>query len=381
MRAKLTRICAAGIVAIITAFCLIIPVAALDDTYHMEDIGITMKFPKGDYVITRDTPRGDEVFDAVNLDYDETMTAFKAANIYLRAYDPEDVYQISLIVTQNADTEAVNNYSDLNEAERKEILDTFQSDESIKSAVEIKHNDTIFFDTERETTIDDETVYINQCHTVVNGMQIDLMLQKSEEEITAEEALQLTNAANSMTFDKVQTSPSGPAFDWWRLLLWIVILVAISIAVSFVYKQYRAANQRKMEARRQRHNTTLADYEEARHAEEEPEMTFEESLGYKDEEEFTSRAAADEMAGTDISVQEKDPNKGINFFEDEGEGIDDGTDYFDTFFKEPVEQRSPVQRFFSAIWSYIKIGATHTGYFFKNLYLKLVAKIKGIKKR
>ena len=247
--------------------------------------------------------------------------------------------------------------------------------------MEIKHNDTIFFDTERETTIDDETVYINQCHTVVNGMQIDLMLQKSEEEITAEEALQLTNAANSMTFDKVQTAPSGPAFDWWRLLLWIVILVAISIAVSFVYKQYRAANQRKMEARRQRHNTTLADYEEARHAEEEPKMTFEESLGYKDEEEFTSRAAADEMAGTDISVQEKDPNKGINFFEDEGEGIDDGTDYFDTFFKEPVEQRSPVQRFFSAIWSYIKIAATHTGYFLKNLYLKLVAKIKGIKKR
>lgn len=372
MRARLLKISAAVIVTITMLISFVLPVAALDNTYRIEDLGITMKFPKSDYVITRDTPRGDPVFSAVNLDYDETMTAFRAADIYLRAYDPEEIYQISLIVTKDANTEAINNYSNLTTVERKEILDAFESDNSIDSAVEVKRNEIIFFDTTRQTSIDDETVYINQCHTVVNGMQIDLMMQKYDEAITADEAKNLTNAASAMSFDNIKRD-SGPAFDWWRLLLWIGILVAISVAVSFLYKQYHAANRRKMEARQQRHNLTLAEYEE-KHAQDEPEMTFEESLGYKDEDEFTARAAADEMAGTDINVQEKDPSKGINFFEDEGEGIDDGTDYFDTFFKEPTEKRSGVQRFFSAIGSYIKIAAKHTGYFFKNLFNKIFGK-------
>ena len=378
MRAKLRNISAAIIITIIAAFCFIIPVAALDDTYYIEELGITMKFPKEDSVITRDTPRGDAVFSAVNLDYDETMTAFKAANIYLRAYDPDGSYQISLLATKDENSEAVNNYSDLTSAERKAILDTLESDSSIKSAVEVKRGNIVFFDTESETTIDGKTVYINQCHTVVNGMRIDLMMQKSEEAITVDEANVLTNAAKAMSFDNIRSS-SGPVFDWWRLLLWIGILVAISIAVSFIYKQYHAANERKMEARRERHRTTLAELEETKHAEEKPEMTFEESLGYKDEEEFTERAAADEMASTDISVREKDPTKGISFFEDEGESIDDGSDadYFDTYFKEQAEQRTPIQRFFSAIWSNIKIAATHTGYFFKNLFNKIIGKIKS----
>ena len=78
------------------------------------------------------------------------------------------------------------------------------------------------------------------------------------------------------------------------------------------------------------------------------------------------------MAGYDINVRERDPNKGVGYFEDGGDSIDDGSDYFDTYFKEPVEERTAMQRFFSAIGSYIKIAATHTGYFFKNLYNEAV---------
>ena len=97
---------------------------------------------------------------------------------------------------------------------------------------------------------------------------------------------------------------------------------------------------------------------------------------FKDDEEFNRRAEADEMAGYDINVRERDPAKGISYFEDEGSSIDDGTDYFDTYFEEPAEKRTKSQRFFSAIGTNIKIALKHTGYFFKNLFKKFIGLFK-----
>ena len=378
MRAHITRISALVALIAVAIFGFAIHASALDDTYRFDSLGMSIKFPKSDYVITLDTPRGDEVFSAVNLDYDETMTAFKAADIYLRAYNEDMTYQISMTVTKDENTASVNSYSDLTSAERKSILDTLLADESVSSAVEVKRNNNIFLDSERQTTIGDETVYINLSNTIINGMQIDLMLQKTGEPITADEAKALSNAAGSLTFDKIRRN-TGPVFDWWRLLLWVVVLAAISVAVTVIYRRYNAANKRKLEERRSRRaaNTTPDESQETEpaHAESE-QMSFEESLGYKDDEEFNRRAEADEMAGYDINVRERDPAKGISYFEDEGTSIDDGTDYFDTYFEEPAENRTKSQRFFSAIGTGIKIALKHTGYFFKNLFKKIAGLFK-----
>lgn len=376
MRARLVRTIAVLLLIAAAVFGFAIHASALDDTYRFDSLGMSVKFPKSYDVITLDTPRGDEVFKKVDLDYDETMTAFKAADIYLRAYDEEKTYQISMTVTKNENTVVVNNYSDLTSVERKSILDTILSDESVSSAVEIKHSGNIFFDSQRQTAVGDDTVYIHLSNTIINGMQIDLVLQKADEPITADEAKALTNAASSLSFDNIRRN-TGPVFDWWRLLLCAVIIAALLVSVSFVYNQYNAANKRKLEERRnsRRADLTTLQGDEPEHAEAR-QLTFEESLGYKDDEEFAERADADEMAGYDISVKEKDPTKGVAFFEDEGSGIDDGTDYFDTYFKEPVERRTMSQRFFSAIGSYLKIAVKHTGYFFKNLFKKISSKRK-----
>lgn len=380
MRARSVKLSAVILLMIAVLFGSVIHAAALDDTYRFDDLKLSIKFPKSDYVITRDTPRGDAAFTAVDLDYDETMTAFRAANIYLRAYDPDNVYQISMTVVKDDNTAAINNYSDLTAAERKAIVDSMLSDASVSSAVEVKHNGSIFFDSLRQTAVDGKTVYISQSNTIINSMQIDLIMQKYDEPITAEEAKALTAAVNSLSFDEIRRN-TGPVFDWWRLLLWALILAALSIAVSFIYKQYNAANKRKLEEHRRRRivteNEEIVPTEPA-HAEAR-QLTFEEALGYKDDEEFTTRAAADEMAETDISVKGSDPAKGISYFEDEGTSIDDGTDYFDTYFKEPTERRTPIQRLLTAIGSSLKIAFTHTGYFFKNIFKSIFGKTKNKK--
>lgn len=375
MRMRIVRIAAALLLTAVVVFGFAIHTAALDDTYRFDDIEMSIKFPKSFYVITVNSERGDPVFEEVGLDYDETMTAFNAAGIYLRAYEPDKAYQISLTVTKNDDTASINNYADLTSAERKSILDTVLSDESVGTAVEVKHNGNIFIDSQRQVSVDGETVYINLSNTVVNGMQLDLTQQKTGEEITAEEAKALTNAANSMSFDHVRRN-TGPVFDWWRLLLWVVILAALAVAISLIYRRYNASNKRKLEERRSLRRASETPSDEPAHAEPIKQMTFEESLGYKDDEEFSERADADEMAAYDIKVRERDPNKGINFFEDEGTGIDDGTDYFDTYFEEPTEKRTWYQRLGSAIASNLKFAFNHIGIFFKNLFAKIFKRKK-----
>lgn len=360
----------AVLLLIITAICASAAQAsALDDTYSFKDLGFSVKFPKEDYVITVNADRDDPAFEAVGLDYDETMIAFHSANIYLVAYDPDLTYQISLTVTQNEKTEEINNYDDLTTAERKVILDALQEQDNVSSAVEVKHDGNLFLDSQSTVSDGETTTYIYLCNTVINGMQIDLTLQKDDEEITPEEQNAVTGAAGSLAFDKINRK-TGAVFDWWRLLLWVGILAALSIAVTVIYKQYHASVKRKTEERRNARRTETSEEEEfaPAHAEPEEEITFEESLGYKDDEEFAERADADEMASYDIKVRDRDPNKGIEFFEDEGSNIDDGTDYFDTYFKEPTEQRSGIQRFFSAVGFAIKRTARRIGNFFKNLF-------------
>ena len=376
MRTRIFRIAAAVLLTAVVVFGLTLHASALDDTYRFDDIEMSIKFPKNFPVVTVNSSRDDPVFGELGLDYDETMTAFQTADIYLRAYEPDMAYQISMTVTKNENTASINNYADLTSAERKSILDAVQSDESVSTAVEVKHNGNIFIDSQRQVSVDGEAVYINLSNTVVNGIQFDLTQQKTGEEITAEESKALTNAANSMSFDHVRRN-TGPVFDWWRLLLWVVILAGLAVAISVIYRRYNASNKRKLEERRSmRRASSGSDEEESAHAEAPKPMTFEESLGYKDDEEFSERADADEMAGTDIKIRERDPNKGINFFEDEGSGIDDGTDYFDTYFEEPTEKRTWYQRFGSAIASYVKIAFNHIGIFFRNLFGRIFGKKK-----
>ena len=274
-----------------------------------------------------------------------------------------------MTVTEDENTAQINNYSDLTTAERKVILDSVSQQENVTSAVEVKRDGNIFLDSQSTVSNGDSTTYINLCNTVINGKQIDLTLQKDDEEITPEEAKVLTNAAGSLNFNKINRK-TGAVFDWWRLLLWVGILAALSIAVTVIYKQYNASVKRKKEeqlkARRAKRGVT--NDADPSHAEPEEEITFEESLGYQNDEEFAERAEADEMAGYDIKVRDRDPNKGIEYFEDEGSNIDDGTDYFDTYFKEQTESRSGIQRFFAMIGFYIKNAFKHIGYFFKNLF-------------
>ena len=344
--------------------------AALDDTYRFDDFGMSLKISKNYYVITRETPASDEAYSVLKLNYNDTVKAFEAADIYLRAYDPEGTFQISLTITSDERSKAINNYTELSDAERRNILDVLTAEPGVTSAAEVKHGGWVYYDTSRESTLDGEPLYINQCNTVVNGLQIDLSMQKGKEAILANETKVLTTIAASVEFDNVKTTDTGPVFSWWRILLWAGILVVLTVGVSVVYKHRNAAKRRRLEERRLRRSAAQdeADITADVITVDDKPVTFEEVLGYRDADRYSSRAATD-LDTFDISVKEKSPTHGISYFEDEGKSIDDrADDYFDSYFRGPTPRRSGIARLFSTIGAYIGIGFRHIGYFFRNLF-------------
>ncbi len=381
--------------------CCVFSAGALEDKYDIDELGMSLKIPKEYFVLTRETESTDEAFKELELDYDETMTAFSAANIYLRAVSEDEVLKITLTQTSDKNSEAINNYSDLSSSERKTIIDAFLSDKMYTSGVEVKHNGNIYFDLSFAQQTPVNVIYGYQCHTVINGMNINLTLQKDDEELTADEIKVVTNIANSIHFDKIKRN-SGFAIEWWRVLVWIIVLLAIAMLAKYFYSHYNNSTRKKLNERRSKPKTDdnlsetdrllrdgsehVSEKESTRSLlydlgfentdDESDEQTFEEMLGY-DVDDYYSRANTD-LENFDIDVKEKDPSNGVSYFEDEGATIDDKPDYFEDYFNEETESRPVVKRAASSVTLNAKLFARHCGYFCKNVSRAVVTKVKNI---
>lgn len=369
--------------------CCGVSASALDDKYTIDELGLSIKIPKKYYVVTRTLEREDEVFSQLKLDYDETMTAFSAADIYLQAISDDGLLKITLTEISDENSKAINNYSELSEIERKQVLDSFMNSGSYTSGVELKHNGNIYFDMAFSTPVNDFVIYCYQCNTVVNGMNINLTLQKNEEELTADEIKIVTDMANTISFDKI-TLKTGPSFEWWRFLLWIVILVVIALIVKYFYSQYSKATQKSQSIKRVRKHDLpdeLTEREELLHSKyeyeqeegnlhtllselgldkDDEERSFDELLGY-DTTDYRERSNS-ELDSFDIKVKSKDKRKGVSYFEDSGKDINSKRDYFDDFFSAETEHRPFYKRVMSTVVLYAQMLSRRIGYFFKNLF-------------
>ena len=351
------------LVCVVLLLCSIFSVGAIDDKYEINELGLSIKLPKEYSVITTTTAQDDEVFSKLGLDYNETMTAFSAAHIYLQGVSEDQILKITLTGTSDKNSEAINNYSDLSSSERKRVTEAFLSDQMYTSGTEVKHNGNIFMDLRFARKTPAGTIYGYQCHTVVNGMNVNLTMQKNNEDLTADEVKVITNIANSIKFNKIKRN-SSLAFDWWRILLWILVLVAIGIAAHYLYKFYLNSKKEKEQQRRTQHRIQskahrteedlLHDGEQVSKKSDstqsffdelsmDDDMSFEEMLGYNVDD-YHSRANTD-FDYFDIDVKTKDDSKGVSFFEDyENERSnsdflndllsDDDSDYFDDFFSD-----------------------------------------------
>ena len=357
---KLPKLWLSLSIAVLMLFAAAIPAAALSDIYRIDTFGVSVKVPKGYSVIMRDTPADDPVFSVLRKGYTDTMSEMESANVYLVAYDSELIFQLRLKITRS---EKINSYNDLSEAEMRELL------ASDSRASKVRLGEYLFIETSLEDNSGEEPLYINKCSTIANGLQLEFTLRKTGEPITQDEAKALVSLASSVEFDASQEDSSGLTFDWWRLFLWVFILVALTLVLWLAGGYRRTLRQRRIEKRRSMRDdagTTAVTEETVSVGGDD--ITFDEALGYRDADRFSARVGGD-IEAFDINVREKDPSLGINYFEDGGKSIDDHSeDYFEAYFKEPTPARSGIARLFATIGAYIGIAFRHVGYFFRNLF-------------
>ncbi len=381
-------------VCFVIALFSIVPSFALDDSYRIDEMEMTLKIPKEYTVITRTTDKNDAAFSKLGLNYDETMTAFSLDNIYLQAIGNSNGLKINLRQITDDNSKEINNYSDLSEAQREEALNVFLKNEMCVSGVEIKHNDNIFFDLNVLQKTQVGNIYIYQCHTVINGMNIDLTLEKQHEALTADEIKIVTNIANSFEFDEIYLK-NGPAFEWWRLLLWIVVLVVVAIAANYLYRTYNSKHK-NIKTRRISHShgvdvdsssdekTEMSDVSNNKRSllkelgfDDNDEMTFDELLGY-DKTDYYSRSNS-EMDSYDIKVKSKRQSS-VSYFEEDEKRITKKGDYFDEFFNDNDEHKNEKNHKGNVVVFYVKKAFRHLKYFCINVW-RLIFPSKKSKRR
>ena len=419
MRKNFLKIPVSIIICMVLLLFSLFSVSALDDTYEIDDLDLSVKIPKEYIVITRTTERDNSAFSTLSLSYNETMTAFQNADIYLQAISEEKLLKIDLTAAKTDNSKKINNYSDMSSAQRREVLNAFLSEKLYTSGVELKHNDIIYFDFRFARSTDAGTVYGYQCHTVVNGMNINLTLQKNAEDLTADEIKIITNIANSIDFENIRQK-GDKKLEFWRFLLFVGVLAVVIVLVHVIYKHYhvseKAENNRKYKLQKSQENMNHTDvilasqqdektqkeskkslldslgygekYKVKEQTPEDEEVQFDELLGY-DTADYRHRANS-QIESFDLKVKQKKRTNGVKYFEDDGENIGKESkapklngDYFDNFFNEKTEERSSSARFFSNCGLYIKIGFKRLGYFFTNIWRLIFPskKLKGKSKK
>lgn len=382
MTKKLNRTLIVVLMCIGLLFSLLFPAGAIDNSYYISQIGLTVKVPVEFTVITRDTEKDDKAFLDLSLDYDDTMKTFKESDIYLQGIDIENQLTLTITMTEDENSKVINSYNELTEEERKSILESMMTDKIYAKGDEKKHGDFYCLDFQIKKIDEETTTYGDQINTVVNGMNINLILTKEKTPLSSEQDRELNAIANTMTFDRI--TKTGPTFEWWRILLWLLIISVITFSIYFIYKQYNESNIRKERARKnneeptieklippppkiKKNKTNISQYNEAeKRANEIEQLTFDEALGYENKEDFMDRSLSD-LDSFEIKVSEEKANKGMEYFEDNGESVLGKEDYFDKYFKEQYVPRKRSTRIISAIGTYLKLFFKKIGYFFVNI--------------
>ncbi|MBR2714681.1 MAG: hypothetical protein IKB73_00545 [Ruminococcus sp.] len=388
----------AVIISCFLIFASVISVGAIDEKYKIDELGLSLKVPKEYTTITRTTEESNEAFKTLSLDYNETMTAFYAADIYLQSVSSDQSFKITLAQTSDDNSKAINNYSDLSTSQRETILNAFLADDMYTNGVLVKHHGYSFLDLSFTQHAQSGVIYGYQCHTVVNGMNINLTLQKNDEELTQEEIKIVTNVADSIDFGKIK---SGGGFDWLRLFIWVLVIIILVILGRYFYKMYKVRMESKKPQRRRREREesllTGIDVEEkpsepVRRArsvfddlglegfDDDFELhSFEDSLGY-DADNYGERYNTD-FDSFDVSVHEEDELDVMSLFEDSDVSEKESSDYFTDYFTQDEDILPEDNSVLGNATLKTKSFFKHLGYFFKNLFSMVSSSERSKRKR
>lgn len=179
---------------------------AEEEIFRIPELGLEVAIPSEFYVITRETPDDDPVFDALGLTKPELMDHFEANVIYLNAF-PADSYE-ELVVTMSEGS--MTDFNQLGDAALKTFASSFEElyaeyNADITSYEIYQHAQAKFIKLYYTDTAN--AVWGLQYYTTYNTKAINFTLHSYEGEVTAEQEARIKAIVDSIHFDTEPVLP------------------------------------------------------------------------------------------------------------------------------------------------------------------------------
>lgn len=177
-----------------------ITVFAAAGTYHLEDLGLSVKIPLDYSVITRDTPSNAAIFSELGISHSTLMDQFETSGIYLNAIS--DTLSEEIVITNMKND--LTNFGLLSDT----VLSTFATtliNEYANRGVEVSKHDIYQHSQAKFIRVywyDDATsAYGLQYYTIYDGNAMNFTIRSYDGVISSKEEVTIKNIVDSVKYD------------------------------------------------------------------------------------------------------------------------------------------------------------------------------------
>ncbi|MGE5494449.1 MAG: hypothetical protein ACM3S4_03985 [Burkholderiales bacterium] len=201
------------IFAVMLAFACGAATAYASQNYVIGGLGLTLELPDGWTVFTRNMDPGDKAFEAMGADKQTVDEFFRKSGIYLDAVSEDKTLEIAVSGRKNAD--GISDLSSLPETEKQKklgaIRDMLAQNYTVTATSQYDGRQATFLCADMSASLNDETIYIREYATVINGSDIAITMCSYSGELTEESKEILSGVMESLVITEVLEQDEAPA--------------------------------------------------------------------------------------------------------------------------------------------------------------------------
>lgn len=229
-------------------------------SYEINSIGLKIDIPNEYRIIMRDTPSDDPVFEQVGLDYDSVMTNLGKSNVYLQGYNSDNTKIIAVTMNIDESSKEIVSYNNLDESQLETIQQGFMASEMYKDSKVTELGQLKMISLEFQSTASGVDVYGIQGNVVENGMNYNIVIQKTGSALTQTERNEFDSILNSV---EIREPDTGVFTGNMILTLLIAFLCAVVVILFVIILKNRRKNNLEITASSSRKLPSYIDGQEA----------------------------------------------------------------------------------------------------------------------
>lgn len=229
-------------------------------SYEINNIGLKIDIPNEYRIIMRDTPSDDPVFKQVGLDYNSVMSSLETSNVYLQGYSADNTKIIAVTMSIDDSSKEIVSYKNLEQSQLETIRQGFMVSDMYTDSDILENGEIKMIYLEFQSNANDVDIYGVQGNVVENGMNYNIVLQKTGSALTQSEKNEFTSIINSV---EIREPDTGVFTGNIILTLLIVFLCAVVVILFVVIIKGRKKSSEEISSSNSRKLPSYIDGQEA----------------------------------------------------------------------------------------------------------------------